>query len=149
MVARVRVIASSQRRGRCRKATGGIKVVGKPQAMPWRMPPIKPMSWKGGSQIRPRLSESISKPRAIWAVLCTRLARLSMTPRGAPVAPDVDCKIARRSGAAVGDDRLDARESLVECRRVGRHGDPASVQAAEQRHDEVEPVRTQQQSALS
>ena len=49
------MIACSQRSGRCRKATGDISTTGKPTNSGWRIPPISPMSWYGGSQITPRL----------------------------------------------------------------------------------------------
>ncbi|CAM4451498.1 hypothetical protein COEX109129_27460 [Corallococcus exiguus] len=89
MVPPKRDTASSHAMGRLRKAIGDINVTGKPPYKGSRMPPMRPMSWYGGSQMTPTLSARA--PNAPWMSdrLCSRLPCVSITPFGVPVLPDV------------------------------------------------------------
>ena len=53
------------------------------------MPPMSPMSWKGGSQKTPLSPARCSEMRWMTEELCSRFACVSMTPRGSPVEPEV------------------------------------------------------------
>src|SRR6516225_2066164 len=61
------------------------------------MPPIKPMSWYGGSQKTELHSAVHSKALRISSRLCSKLPWLSITPLGIDVEPEVYCKKARLS----------------------------------------------------
>src|SRR5690554_3556852 len=79
----------SQRSGRCRKASGDIKMASPAQASGTAKPAIRPMSWKCGSQDTMRAPVGIRKSRVIMRRLWARLAWVSTTPFGSAVEPEV------------------------------------------------------------
>ncbi|CAM3855991.1 hypothetical protein COSO111634_27180 [Corallococcus soli] len=89
MVPRKRLTAWSHRSGFCRNAMGDISATGKPAYSGWRMPPMRPMSWYGGSQMTPTLSRRTWNAPEMSPRLCSRFACVSITPLGVPVLPDV------------------------------------------------------------
>ena len=104
-------MASSQRIGRCRNASGAIIVAWPPVKTGWSTAPNRPMSWYGGSQLTPRVSLVLPSAAAIAAELIINWPWLIIAPRGAPVDPDVYCRSAswsvrsrgrRQSSAAAG-----------------------------------------------
>src|SRR5262245_24423196 len=102
MVARVCEIASSHRIGRRTNDTGEKSVVNPPQYRVWITPPIKPMSWKSGSQKTPRLSRVEPKQWWMRAELWRRLPCVITTPFGADVEPEVYWRKASVSRSAPG-----------------------------------------------
>src|ERR1700722_12573407 len=58
------------------------------------IPPIRPISWCGGSQIMPRLSLECPKSRKINSELLIRFRCVRTTPFGAEVEPEVYCSSA-------------------------------------------------------
>ena len=72
-----------------------MSAAGNPAYTGCTIPPISPMSWKGGSQKTPPSPTRCAEMRWMTAELCSRFACVSITPRGSPVDPDVYWSIAR------------------------------------------------------
>ncbi len=87
--ARVRDRVSSHSSGRRTKVMGAIRCAGNPPYSGVRMPPMRPMSWYGGSQETIAESASCSSRRWIARRLCSRLSSPTMTPLGDEVEPEV------------------------------------------------------------
>ncbi len=95
-------MARSQRSGFCRKASGGMRTMGKPTYTGCSTQPMSPMSWYSGSQLTPTESSVLPMIRWMRDSLWSRLAWVSSTPLGSEVEPEVYWMKASESGVTSG-----------------------------------------------
>ena len=102
MVPRYSEIHSSQLDGAARKSCGAPRTSSNPWSIGVIRSPMSPMSWYSGSHETARSAWVICAPATMASMLAPTQRSGSITPFGDAVEPDVNWRIANRSGSSAG-----------------------------------------------